>query len=66
MLGTYSTDLRRRTVRYVEAGHSRRETVRVLDVSASFVIILLRRYTATGNSQGKLAAGYVMTACRDI
>jgi len=49
---TYSVDLRRRVVRFVEKGHSRREAARVFELSPSFVIILMRRYKATGNLAG--------------
>lgn len=49
---TYSVDLRCRVIRFVEKGHSRREAARVFDLSPSFVIILMRRYKATGELTG--------------
>jgi len=54
---TYSVDLRQRIVSFVEAGHSRRETARVFGVSPSFVIILMRRYRATGNLKARPRGG---------
>ena len=54
---TYSVDLRRRIVAFVERGHSRREAARVFDVSPSFVIILMRRYKATGVLTGTPRGG---------
>ena len=48
MPSTYSEDFRRSIVRFVECGHSRRETARVYGTSASFVINLMRRYKSTG------------------
>jgi len=54
---TYSVDLRRRVVRFVEKGHSRREAARVFDLSPSFVIILMRRYKATGDLSGRARGG---------
>ena len=44
----YSLDLRERVVAHVLAGHSCRSTARHFDVSASFVITLMRQYHATG------------------
>jgi transposase len=54
---TYSVDLRRRIVSFVEKGHSRREAARVFDVSPSFVIILMRRYRSTGGLEGTPRGG---------
>jgi len=54
---TYSVDLRRRIVAFVERGHSRREAARVFDVSPSFVIILMRRYKTSGDLAGRSRGG---------
>ena len=54
---TYSVDLRRRIVAFVERGHSRREAARVFDVSPSFVITLMRRYKASGALMGRPRGG---------
>ena len=54
---TYSVDLRRWIVAFVERGHSRREAARVFDVSPSFVIILMRRYKMSGDLAGRSRGG---------
>ncbi len=54
---TYSVDLRRRVIRFVERGHSRRAAARVFDLSPSFVIILMRRYKKTGDLSGQPRGG---------
>ena len=54
---TYSVDLRRRIVAFVEGGHSCREAARIFDVSPSFVIILMRRYKASGRFAGSPRGG---------
>lgn len=54
---TYSVDLRRRIIAFVKRGHSRREAARVFDVSPSFVIILMRRYKASGALMGAPRGG---------
>ena len=60
---TYSVDLRRRIVAFVERGHSRREAARVFDVSPSFVIILMRRYKASGALMGRPRGGARHDSC---
>ena len=57
MRQTYSVDLRRRIVAFVERGHSRREAARIFDVSPSFVIILMRRYKTSGDLARKPRGG---------
>lgn len=47
---TLSSDLRRRIIRFVEKGGSRREASRRFDVSASFAVKLLARWRATGTA----------------
>lgn len=54
---TYSADLRRRIVSFVERGHSRREAAHVFDVSPSFVIVLMRQYKASGTLTGSPCGG---------
>jgi transposase len=54
---TYSVDLRRRVIRFLERGHLRREAARVFDLSPSFVIILMRRYKTTGDLPGRPRGG---------
>ena len=44
----YSTDLRDRVVALVEAGESRREAARLLDLSASTTIRWIDRWQTTG------------------
>jgi transposase len=48
MQKTYSADLRRRIVRFVETEHLRRKATRMFDGSPSFVNILMQHYRATG------------------
>ena len=45
----YSTDLRDRVVALVEAGESRREAARLLDLSASTTIRWIDRWQTTGS-----------------
>ena len=62
MAQTYSLDLRRRIVRFVERGGSCREAARRFEVSPSFVVKLIARVRRTGSpvpgrrggSRGKL------------
>ena len=67
---SYSTDLRRRVVALVEAGHSRREAARHFDVSESFAVKLLQRWKATGStapaSQGRPPGRGRLSACLDF
>ncbi len=58
MTKSYSVDLRRRVVRFVDAGHSRHEAARRFDVSVSFVIKLVAAYRATGNLKPKPEGGW--------
>ena len=44
----YSSDLRARVVGLVEAGESRREAARLLDIGASTAIRWIERWTTTG------------------
>jgi transposase len=57
----YSLDLRERVVRFVSAGHSRREAALQFDVSPSFTVKLVARHQKTGQSrparQGRPAGG---------
>ena len=45
----YSNDLRTRVVGMVEAGESRRESARVLDLAASTAVRRIKRRTSTGS-----------------
>jgi|TARA_R110002074_G_scaffold390380_1_gene574304 transposase len=45
---TYSSDMRRSLVRFVERGHSRREAAREFGVSASFAVKLLQLWRRSG------------------
>jgi transposase len=54
----YSTDLRARAVALVEAGESRREVARLLDLAASTTIRWMDRWQATGNVAAKPGTGY--------
>jgi transposase len=44
MTKSYSLDLRRRVVRFVEAGHSCHEAARHFEVSVAFVVRLMGAY----------------------
>lgn len=48
MAESYSTDLRKRVIAYVEGGHSRREAGRHFDVSASYAVKAAARWRDTG------------------
>ncbi len=50
MAQNYSSDLRERIIRFVEAGGSRREAARRFDVSPSFAVKLLTRWRRTGSA----------------
>ena len=58
MAKPYSQDLRERMVRAVLSGQSRREAARLLDVSASCVIKLMRRLDATGEYRPRKFGGH--------
>lgn len=49
MTRPYSTDLRERVVRAVEAGASRRDVARRFEVSVSFVVKLIQRWRDRGS-----------------
>ncbi|MEH2468822.1 transposase [Nitrobacteraceae bacterium AZCC 2161] len=54
----YSTDLRDRVVALVEAGESRREAARLLDLAASTTIRWIDRWQRTGSVAAKPGTGY--------
>ena len=54
----YSEDLRVRVVALVEAGESRREAARLLDVGASSAVRWLDRWTSTGSVAAKPGTGH--------
>ena len=54
----YSTDLRDRVVALVEAGESRREAARLLDLAASTAIRWMDRWEATGSVAAKPGTGH--------
>lgn len=58
MTKAYSLDLRRRVVRFVDAGHSRHEAARRFDVSVAFVVKLVAAWRATGSCAAKPAGGW--------
>lgn len=49
---TLSSDLRRRIIRFVEKGGSRREAARRFEVSPSFAVKLVARWRKTGSAAG--------------
>lgn len=55
---SYSQDLRRRVVAYVEIGHSRRGTAAHFAVSPSFVINLMKAWQQTGSLEPKPEGGW--------
>ena len=57
MARPYSEDLRSRVVRYVEAGHSCRETAAIFGVSVASVVKWSQRYRATGSAAAKRMGG---------
>ena len=58
MPGPLSNDLRRRVVRFVEAGHSRHEAARHFGVSPSFVINLMTLFRLTGSVEPRPRGGF--------
>ena len=54
----YSEDLRVRVVALVEAGESRREAARLLDVGVSSAVRWLDRWTTTGSVAAKPGTGH--------
>jgi transposase len=54
----YSTDLRDRVVALVEAGESRREAARLLNLAASTTIRWIDRWETTGSVAAKPGIGY--------
>jgi len=58
MTKAYSMDLRRRVVRYVEAGHSRRAAAGHFDVSVAFVVKLVAAYRRSGSCAPKPEGGW--------
>ena len=54
----YAEDLRVRVVALVEAGESRREAARLLDVGASSAVRWLDRWTTTGSVAAKPGTGH--------
>jgi transposase len=54
----YSNDLRERVVGIVEAGESRREAARLLDIGASTAIRWIERWTSTGSVAAKPGTGH--------
>jgi transposase len=58
MTKAYSLDLRRRVVRFVEAGHSRRGAAAHFDVSVSFVVKLIAGFRAKGSYAPKPEGGW--------
>ena len=57
MVRPYSNDLRSRVVRFVEAGHSCRETAGIFRVSVASVVKWSQRYRATGSAAAKRMGG---------
>jgi transposase len=58
MTKAYSLDLRRRVVRFVDGGHSRREAAALFDVSVAFVVKLVAAWRATGSYVPKPEGGW--------
>jgi transposase len=58
MTKAYSLDLRRRVVRFVDRGHSRREAAALYDVSVAFVVKLVAAWRATGSYVPKPEGGW--------
>ena len=55
---SYSQDLRRRVVAFVEAGHSRRSAAAHFDVSVAFVVKLVAKFRTTGSYAAKPEGGW--------
>jgi transposase len=49
MAKSYSSDLRKRVIDFIEAGHSRRQAARRFDVSVSFAVKLMARWRKSGS-----------------
>jgi transposase len=58
MTKAYSLDLRRRVVRFVEAGHSRREAASRFEVSVAFVVKLVAAFRRTGSYAARPEGGW--------
>lgn len=58
MTKAYSLDLRRRVVRFVDAGHSRHEAAAQFEVSVAFVVKLVSAWRATGSYAAKPEGGW--------
>jgi transposase len=58
MTKAYSLDLRRRVVRFVDGGHSRRGAAAHFDVSIAFVVKLVAAWRATGSYAPKPEGGW--------
>ena len=58
MTKAYSLDLRRRVVRFVDAGHSRHEAAARFDVSVSFAVKLVAAWRMTGSYAAKPEGGW--------
>src|ERR1700733_8700660 len=53
----YSLDLRKRGVRFVEDGHSRRAAAARFEVSVSFVVNLVKAFRSRGSLEAKPSGG---------
>jgi transposase len=58
MTRPYSEDLRLKAVRFVEAGHSRREAAAIFDVGVASIVRWCQRKRATGAVAAKPLGGY--------
>lgn len=58
MTKAYSMDLRRRIVRLVESGHSRRAAAAQFEVSAAFVVKLMAAFHSSGSFAPKPEGGW--------
>jgi transposase len=58
MTKAYSMDLRRRIVRFVGAGHSRRSAAAHFEVSAAFVVKLMAAFRRSGSYAPKPEGGW--------
>lgn len=58
MTKAYSLDLRRRVIRFVDAGHSRHEAAAHFEVSVAFVVKLVAAWRATGSYKPKPEGGW--------
>ena len=55
---SYSLDLRKRVVRFVEAGHSCHAAARHFEVSVAFAVRLMATFRATGSLAPKPEGGW--------